>query len=1844
MRALDVAGEEAPPFAAITPPVRGSFQWVGTNALIFVPEGRLARATTYRVTVPAGTKALDGSALQAAYNLEFKTARPSVERVEPSGAPEALEPRATFTVHFNQPVADAEVARAVSITAAGKSALFDVRRPDPKDEARATLVPRAPLPLDSEIQISSAADLRGAEGPLPAGEPRTTTFRTYGPLKIKRASCAYNDEPCEPGDGSITLEFTSYVKASDAAAAVQIDPPTPFTADGYGEADGPSEVWLRLKLAPSTKFRVRVRSGVRDQYGQALASAFEKELTVGPRQPDARVSIEGSIFAPSAPAELPIASINLKKIDIAAAPLTEQGVLDLLAARDEDGDRWWGSPPLDAIAALPGASRSVLSPTAALNAPWSHALRTDALLAPKTHLGVFAAAVRYTPKPGAPSETRGAILQSTDLAISAKISRFGALVRVTRVSTAAPVPGASVAIRPVVEPASAAPPPPDVFQTDTDGFASIPVESLNKGSPFDEGAAVIFAKSGDEWTYRRVRDGVDVPGGWATLSEPSPLGLVFTDRPIYRPGDVVRVKGVFREEGPRGVGLKTPAGTEIQLTAGGPGGTIGTASKPLSAFGTIDAAMKIPDDAKLGYYRVEAREKGRDVIEHASFFVAEYRPNESRVTVKSDKPSYIRGEKARFAVRGEYLFGAPVSGGQTRVHVSRRPASFRPAGLDDALAVDDIAYSSDLGPSYRRASLVTSRGRLDARGDAEVIAPLDMPDQRRPESIQCDVEVEDASRQAVADQSDAIVHPAEVYIAMRPPADRLVRARAEIRPEILVVDPKGARKSDAAVRLDLIERTWKPKGGGGSWSDRGREPVDRVVAGCSVTSSQAPTSCPLTPPSAGYYIVRATALDRRGNTAATSSYIYAVGDGEPSWSSEPQRGVALDVVPDKPLYDVGQSARLLVKSPFSKASAIVTVERAGVISRRVVALAGKAPVIDVPITEEMWPNAFVSVALFRAAAGASPEKSASRGAPAGASVFRLGYAELALDPNRKKLNVTLRPSAVLARPGAPVDIDVEVRDRTGAPARAEVTLYAVDEGVLSLAAEKKPDPLGVFAQRRSLGVITLESREDLARVLDVQGALLSPPSVRMGATKVSREPRQDFRTVAYYNPSILTDSSGRARATFKLPDGLTSYKVTAVAVAQDDRAGVAEGSITASLPLMARPALPRFFRIGDSINAGVVVASKLPKKARVEVTAAAVGAAIVGESKRVIDIEPNASTEVRFVIEAKALGDAKLHFEAKSDLASDSVSVKRAVREPSAIEAVALYGEADPSSEERLGDLSSIRGDVGGLELRLSSSALVGLDAGVEQLLNYPYGCTEQLTSRLIPLLPLRELARTYSIPLPSNLDEVIASAIGKIAQNQHRSGGFGLWRGSPEATTFLTAYVVFGLNEAKRYGARVPAGVIERAITYLNDELDRGATEDEDRAALVFALDVLAGASAGVSSGAPSDAGRAAALRTRANAHFAERSKLPLFAKALLAHAMVLLGADNDRIESIKDELSGSLRLDGRAARAVVAPDARFAALLDSDTRTSALILRALLAARPSQASSAPQTSRASHASHSMARPLALGILEDRRDGAWRTTQEAAWALLALDQYRRIEERQEPDFLARVSLGGAAVLESPFRGRSLAEVKRTVPASALAGPAGSSLTFTKDGDGSLFYQARLRYAPRAPPRSPLDRGFFVKKSLRVVDPQTMADALVAPSEAGRITFHGGDIVLAEIVVVTPSPRQYVVIDDPLPGGLEPIDTGLASTSEHLRGSLRGSARQGGGAEAFSVAWAREELRDDRALFFIDRMPAGIYRYRYLARATTLGSFIVPPTRAEEMYTPEVFGRSGADLVSIAPR
>jgi uncharacterized protein YfaS (alpha-2-macroglobulin family) len=443
--------------------------------------------------------------------------------------------------------------------------------------------------------------------------------------------------------------------------------------------------------------------------------------------------------------------------------------------------------------------------------------------------------------------------------------------------------------------------------------------------------------------------------------------------------------------------------------------------------------------------------------------------------------------------------------------------------------------------------------------------------------------VTDVNRQSVSSSSSVLVHPASFYLGAKAEGSEWFwKAGTPVTLRVIAVRPSGERVSEVRVSGVIERREWhqvrrEREGYGelvGEW-------VTDTVARCAVTTAGDPAPCRFTPPLGGSYTVRLSAQDERGRTAVTSFFRWAAGTGWVPWSDETQ--FKMDVIPDRTRYTAGDTATVLFASPFTGAEAWVTVEREGIIEQRRLMVTSGSTTLRFPVTEAWAPNVYVSIVVARGRS-AAPGPLDDPGRP----TIRVGYAELRVTPERKRLAVEVTSARPEYRPGDTARVGLRVRDATGTGQRAEVTLWAVDEGVLALTGYHTPDPIDLIYQPRGIGLRLASTLAAVApQVPEGEKGRRAPGGG--GGRDGSDVLRSRFQTTAFFLGSVVTGADGRASASARLPDNVTTFRVMAVAVTPGDRYGSGQSAMLVTRPLLARPALPRFVRAGDRFSAGVVV-------------------------------------------------------------------------------------------------------------------------------------------------------------------------------------------------------------------------------------------------------------------------------------------------------------------------------------------------------------------------------------------------------------------------------------------------------------------------------------------------------------------------------------------------------------------------------------------------------------------------------------------------------------------------------
>lgn len=1764
------------------------------------------------------------------------------------------------------------------------------------------LKPEKPLPLDHQVELRIAGTLRGTGGPRPMGEPMTRSMRTHGPLRFVDFYCARIETKgrCR-ANGDVKVTLSNPVRPEELKAHLRMNiPPRPPHKDAR-KVDAGVEHWLDVAPKLGAKYRVTLTAGMKDVYGQrlekdatfeldvesplvapppvAVAAAAEPEETERPkpkRPPVAgdtrprrerlpyklELGLAGQVLEANAPGrKIPVGSINVPTYSKVATGLSDAQATSWMLAR--------GTTP--EFVSRNGFASTWTTTHVDTNQRSVEFIDLDAVLAPRKGRGP-ALLVVSPPGIGFESSSRAeSLVTVTDLGVTTKLSPFGGLVWVTKLSTGSPVAGATVAIRTAKN--------GELWQgtTDAQGLVIVPADKFDplakdKTVPRgeDDGEedasvrndAAIVVRHGDDWTIGKVApSAVDtrLTSDVQRLSKDARwAGMLFADRGVFRPGETAKVSGIVRVVDATGLRSVPDRELRVQL-ADHNSEQIFDGRAKCDAFGTFALDLPIPKTAEIGQATITltALPGGASNTSESGVFrheirILAYKANEFKVTTEADKPSYVRGDTAIFTTTGEYLYGAPMQGANVTSTVSRQEVPFTPPKSDD-FTITDEHFTSELDEENKAAEQVDSQdGTLDGKGRFDRRVELNFPDQKKPERVSFDAEVQDLSRATVSSRTGVVVHPGEFYAGIKTPRERFGAAGTPLRTEVAAIEPSGTHRPGVKMSVELVERRWNAVTGeqpDGRPMKRSK-PVDAVVATCTATTTAGAAPCDVKIPRAGYFILRATATDPRGNVVRASTTVYGTENAPTSgaaWAADDRHAVQLEA--NKPKYDVGETAKVLVRNPFKEASALVTVERNGVLWRQVVPVKGAVPVVDVPVRPEFYPNAFVRVVLLRGRVQAPPATGADLGGPD----FRYGHAELHVNEESHRLSVDVKSAKVEYQPGGMVEADVLVKDRAGKPVESALTFYVVDEGVLALTSYVTPDPLPAFVRRRKLNVFTFDNRESLAHILPLKAlervgplgyeyALARNPGDAYdkgddgGDGASGNVKRAEFKTTAYFESGKRTDASGRAHFSFKLPDNLTTFRIMAVAAGKDDVFGSGESKVTTFRKLMARPALPRLIRVGDQLEASVIVSSKPDPKDHgnlaVNVKLDARGLVLAGPNTRSVVVPRGGQTEVRFPVKAPKPGEAVLTFDVRSGADVDKVEVKRTVELPVSIESRVAYGETANEASIALGKLDGIRNDFGGLEVRVASSALVGLGTTMNQLEAYPYGCTEQLASRILPLTS--DLPKEKKEP-----NAAIDAAIETILKRQSGEGGFGYWdKGDPEP--WLSAYTMMALQSALEKKRFVPKDVMDRGKDYLGFSLgaitrklnakespadaDAGPEKAEQRAKdeATKRIDWMSGAlivDTLASLGAPNPGAINVLYDTRAGQR--------VFGQAALLHAMVRSDINQAQVKSLLEELQQRLRVGPNAVDVDEADDDRLDPVLESPARTLAAVLRAFLAADPKS----PLVPR-----------MARRLLAMRTDGGWRNTQEDGWALLALADYRKVREEAAGAIQVETYLGGSQILKSTFGRGAWAEDKVAMTAEKLMSH-GPSLAFAVSGDGRAFFSAELKYATTALPRVARDEGLFIQKYVRGMPAIDIAKALPALPRKTAEAVNAGDLVIVDLLFETAEPRDQIVLDDPLPAGLEALDYDIDTTSRASRDleSRREPEKTSWLGTTFRTATSRREVRDDRVLTFFQHVEPGMYRVHYLARASSVGAFVMPPTRIQAMYAPEVYGRTAAGSLAV---
>jgi len=1826
LRAIsDPAYGELPQPLILDPPVEGEGTWLNTSIYVFTPSS-LQGGTTYKARIKAGLQDTTGGVLAEDYEWSFSTQPPKVVWVSPGEDASLVGVDTSVQVTFNMPVDCASAGQAFSL----HTGLMEVSGVFACSDATLIFTPTVKLDFDTTFQARVKKGVHGAGGGEGMREDYEWHFTTV-PLPRVLGTRPYDGQKDAQPYTDFQILFNAPIDPATVMPNLEMKPPiSPSQVYTYFTWD--NVFVLGFGAQPSTDYEVHIGPNIADPYGNTTGQEMTVRFRTAPLDPGVWLLMAGQTGTLGAdqPAQIVAACVNVTQLDLS---LYRIGIDEF----HKVSQSWWEYRP-----SVPPLREWSLPVEAPLNRRQYIPVKLaedGGPLTPGIYLfEIHAPGVHYD------EWSHRKILIVSEYNITLKKGPGEMWAWVTSLATGQPTGGLSLSVRDgngtVIASAT----------TDGNGVAHFALPTEVQGDLI-VAAEEPFVLGSSGWDWSR---GISP---WDFGLEEDPWRwphrvYIYTDRPIYRPGQTVYFRGIVRAEDD--VHYNLPALEKVTVVIWDAAGEqIFNESLPLDRAGTFHGQVTLAGSASLGQYAINVV----DIPFEATFQVAAYRAPEFEVLVKPAQSELVAGTATRADVAVRYFSGGPVAEARVEWNVLSTPYRFAPEQFGRYDFTDEeepwICRWCWWWEPPAPHSIFSASGTTDKEGQATIELPSRVMTGGQQLTIEASVYGRDG--QVISGRSNVVVHKGEFYIGLAP-QQYVGRAGREMKVDVVTVDWAGKRVPFRDLNLEIYRREWantfvEEEPGGGHWEWTAQDTL--VYTGTLTTDAQAEGVVTFTPPQGGSYRVAVSARDTR-HTMRSSTWVWISSDEDVSWQRENNDRIML--ISDRSTYLPGETAEILIPSPFSGEQwAWVAVERGKVLHQEVLRLTNNSTVYRLPITTDHVPNIYVSVVIVQGPRAAG----ASEPVPA----HRVGYTVLTVKPLPQTLNITVTPGATQAAPGDTVAFNVRVTDATGRPVEAFLSLDLVDKAVLSLKPRTPNAIVEAFYGRRGLGISTssglvpslnrllLEQLRELEAVLAQRGSGLggggeAPEAMMPAATPVAAyeaglkaespmpppgiELREEFADTAFWDAAIVTDRTGQTTLQLRLPDNLTTWVIRAVGVTVATEVGEGTAELPVTKPLLVRPVVPRFFVVGDRAQLAALVSNNTDQALDVTVTLHSTGLTLdtthTSSYESKVKIPAHSEEKVTWHVIVEDVNAVNVIVSAVSGAYSDAARPRLTtgpegtllVHRYTAPEIVGTGGQLvgeevrtevvalPPKYDDRRGELV----------VRLDPSLAAGMVDGLNYLEHFPYECTEQTVSRFLPnVLTYRALQRLgiKNPELEEKLPGLVQEGLEKLYLQQRSDGGWGWWSDG-ESNPHLTAYVVFALVKARDAGFEVRGEVIQQALDYLADRLvgSRDLRSYREANLQAFILYVM------------TEAGRADRVAGFAGDLFERREKLSHYGRAFLALALHIADQNDPRVSTLLSDLQNAAILSATGAHWEEADYDWWA--MNTDTRSTAIILDALARLEP-QNELIPNVVR--------------WLMAARRDGIWETTQETAWAIIAFTDWMAVTGELGGEYDYAVLLNDSSLASGAVTPDRVNEpIRLRVDVADLLADVGNRLTIGRGaGRGRLYYTAHLKVYLPVEEIEPLNRGIILSRRYTAPD---CSEGVKCPevNEA-----RAGETVQVRLTIIAPHDLYYVIVEDPLPAGAEPIDTALETTSLlEQQPSLYRQTEDKQQYEFYHWWWrwySRSEMRDDRVVLFADYLPAGTYEYVYTFRATYPGEYRVVPTSAYEFYFPEVFGRADGRLFTI---
>ncbi len=1810
-----------------SPAVVGIGEWLNTSIYVFRPSQPLAAGVKYQGSVNAGLKDITGATLERSQTFSFSVSPPMVKRAGfANNTAVGLDQPISVTFSQNMDHASVEAAFKISPAIPGNF-VWATEQADPDttsntstkgDPAQANAVsivwgetlgfqPTSLLPRNTNFVVSISSAAKARTGTAGLNQPLSFNFRTLA-LPSVLDTRPKNGDANAPADNGFEIQFN--VPISEASVYQNIIFSPAISASQIFSYYSPydNRFSFNTPLQPSTRYSITIGPGVRDQFGARLSAPKVISFTTAKLAPFAQLQTNGDVgtYDASRPLKVFAAYRNVSRINATLLRLPADAIEFL---RTRDLQKIYN----EVSRSTPGFTQTILVSNT-LNQTNFSAIKLAEKDDTPSLPGVYLLGISTPETIAANSQIVRHAMVVSHLHITLKYGSTELLAWVTDLNTASPRAGQ------IVDFYDSAFSKIGSAKTDDRGLAILRGVALQ-----DRGQAGFFAMTG---APGKADFGL-VSSDWNSGLNPYEFNLpqqysvdpfivyLQTDRPIYRPGQMVYFKGIVRTDDDARYTI-SPTVRHVNLFLNNDQGQrVLSSTIPLGANGTFTTQFALDTLAPTGSYNAEIcapnpsydparvarpydpRSQPCTIYRPAGFEVAAYRRPEFEASITPAQTDILTGADISATIAANYFFGGNVANAKVAWSVSSKDYVFDRYGGQGRYTFGDFDFYflRDAGNNTRESNGV---GTTDANGKFSFRLPTNIDSRKNSAEYTLEASITDANDQSVSTRATVIVHKGKAIVGVATDSFVIEQGKS-IQVSGVMVDWQGAPISDGTAVFTLLHREWFSVQQEDRFGNRlfTSVPSDTVItrkrAACNA-DGQCATDFRLQ--DGGTFRITAEDASDIGSAGDESAtYVWASSRTEyVGWRIDNNDRIELKL--DRTTYMVGDVANLLIPSPFSgTVTALVSIERGRLLQQRVLTLTSNSALIEVPIEASFAPNAYISVVLLKGVDAQNP-----------VAGYKLGMTGFKVNPSQFALHVTVSPERLNYSPRDIAVYDIAVTDATSKPVQAELSLALVDKAILTLVASNNAPLLDLFYGTRAAGIQTADTLN--ISVDRVTQQVIAEYGKGGGggrglADLASDATRGNFQDTAYWNGIIQTDAQGHAQVKIPLPDNLTTWRMEAQALANDSNGwlmvGQAISDVVASKPLLVRPVLPRFFTVGDQVTLGAVINNNTATDLDVHATLDAKGVSLVSTPPATTMVRAHGSGRLNWDLLVQDAPNAILTFSVVSGDLKDSVQLAPAstggpdqsipILHYVANETIATTGDLrEPGRKVEVVALPRrFEKGQGTLDVQVDTSLTKIINNGLEQLESSPYDDNELVASRLLAGSALNRDATE------------ISRHVQRLQGAQLADGGWGWYAGSTQSNEMVSAHVLLALSRARAKAYAVDANVFNRAGEYLGkrvNTLDVSTPANVANRQAMFAF-VLADAGHG-------NSGRLAGL-------YEFREKLSYYARALVALGLQMVNPGDTRITTLLADLYGAANLAASGASWHEKSSDPYS--FDSDIRTTAMVVDAITKL---------------DAKNALGTNAVRWLLMARSGRAWISPQETTWAILALTDWRAATGDANQMYTWRVSLNNVSVANGTASARDGTVTVQT-PISQLLPAVGNELTFERgEGTGVLYYSARLNSVLPADEAKAINRGIVVARKYELAECTPKPGSPCAAINEARV----GQNVRVRLTVVAPHSLYFVRLTDPLPAGAESLDPRLVPV--HMPEIETRYAWCG-------CSFEHTQLRDSVTIAEASYLPSGTHELTYLLRPAFAGTYKVMPAQVTQTYLPESFGRSDGAQFKILP-